>query len=65
MMFAMAPRSVAAEAQTIAPPSAEAIKLKLSTPDLIMEGIRRIRAWTRIERAVGGPEMLEWWEVRI
>jgi hypothetical protein len=38
------------------PPSAEAIKLNLSTPDLIMEGIRRIRAWTRIERAIGGPE---------
>jgi uncharacterized protein DUF4388 len=40
------------------PPSAEAIKLNLSTPDLIMEGIRRIRAWSRIEHAVGGPEAL-------
>jgi len=31
----------------------EAIKLNLSTPDVIMEGIRRIDSWTRIERAVG------------
>ena len=35
------------------PPSAEAIKLNLSTPDLIVEGIRRIDAWSRIWRAVG------------
>jgi len=34
--------------------SKEAIKLNISTPDLIMEGIRRIDAWTRIDRAVGG-----------
>jgi len=32
----------------------EAITLKMSTPDIIMEGIRRIEAWSRIERAVGG-----------
>jgi hypothetical protein len=33
---------------------AEAITLKISTPDLIMEGIRRIDAWSRIDRGVGG-----------
>jgi hypothetical protein len=38
------------------PPSAEAIKLNLSTPDLILEGIRRIDAWSRIDRAVGGKD---------
>ncbi len=38
------------------PPSKEVIKLNMSTPDMIMEGIRRIDAWSRIERAVGGPE---------
>jgi hypothetical protein len=32
----------------------ESITLKLSTPDIIMEGIRRIASWARIERAVGG-----------
>ena len=32
----------------------EAIKLNISTPDLIMEGIRRIDSWSRIDRAVGG-----------
>ena len=32
----------------------EAITLKISTPDLILEGIRRIDSWTRIDRAVGG-----------
>jgi uncharacterized protein DUF4388 len=31
----------------------EAIKLNISTPDVIMEGIRRIDSFTRIERAVG------------
>jgi Domain of unknown function (DUF4388) len=36
------------------PEPAEAITLKISTPDLIMEGIRRIEAWSRIERGVGG-----------
>lgn len=34
----------------------ETITLKLSTPDVIMEGIRRITAWTRIEKAVGGTD---------
>jgi hypothetical protein len=32
----------------------EAITLKVSTPDIILEGIRRIESWTRIHRAVGG-----------
>jgi tetratricopeptide (TPR) repeat protein len=32
----------------------EAITLKLSTPDVIQEGIRRVDAWSRIEKAVGG-----------
>lgn len=35
---------------------AEAITLKISTPDLILEGIRRIESWSRIERGVGGLE---------
>jgi len=34
--------------------SKEAIKLNISTPDLILEGIRRIDAWSRIDGAVGG-----------
>lgn len=34
----------------------ETIQLKLSTPDIIIEGIRRIESWTRIERALGGIE---------
>lgn len=34
--------------------SAESITLKISTPDIILEGIRRIESWTRIVRAVGG-----------
>jgi len=33
---------------------AEAITLKISTPDIIMEGIRRIESWHRIQKAVGG-----------
>jgi len=33
--------------------AAEAITLKISTPDIIMEGIRRIDSWQRIQRAVG------------
>ena len=37
-------------------PPAEAITLKISTPDIIMEGIRRIESWKRIQRAVGGLE---------
>jgi hypothetical protein len=35
---------------------AEPIVLRLSTPDIILEGIRRIDRWSRIERAVGGLE---------
>jgi Domain of unknown function (DUF4388) len=34
----------------------EPITLKLSTPDAILEGIRRIELWSRIERAVGSME---------
>jgi hypothetical protein len=37
-------------------PSAEAITLKISTPDLIVEGIRRIDSWGRVNRAIGGLE---------
>lgn len=33
---------------------AEAITLNLSTPDIIMEGIRRIDAWSRVSRGCGG-----------
>jgi Domain of unknown function (DUF4388) len=36
--------------------SAESITLNISTPDIIMEGIRRIDAWSRVQRAVGGHE---------
>ena len=36
--------------------SAEDIVLKLSTPEIIVEGIRRIDRWSRVERAVGGLE---------
>lgn len=32
----------------------ESIMLRISTPDVIFEGIRRIDSWTRIDRAVGG-----------
>jgi hypothetical protein len=32
----------------------ETITLRLSTPDVILEGIRRVEAWSRIEKAVGG-----------
>lgn len=35
-------------------PSSEAITLKISTPEMILEGIRRIDSWTRIDRGVGG-----------
>ncbi len=34
----------------------EAITLNISTPDLIVEGVRRINSWARIHRAVGGLE---------
>jgi hypothetical protein len=36
------------------PISAEAITLKISTPDVIIEGIRRIESWTRVNAAIGG-----------
>jgi len=36
--------------------SSEAITLKISTPEIILEGIRRIEAWSRIDRGVGGPQ---------
>jgi tetratricopeptide (TPR) repeat protein len=32
----------------------EKITLRMSTPDVILEGIRRIDAWSRIERGIGG-----------
>jgi hypothetical protein len=38
------------------PSSAEAITLKISTPDVIIEGIRRIESWSRVNAAVGGLE---------
>jgi len=38
--------------------SSEAITLKISTPEIIMEGIRRIEAWSRINRSVGGLKAL-------
>lgn len=34
--------------------TSEAITLKISGPDIIMEGIRRIEAWSRVERGAGG-----------
>ena len=37
-------------------PSTEPITLKISTPDIIMEGIRRIDSWSRIDQAVGGVD---------
>jgi hypothetical protein len=36
--------------------SSEAITLKISTPDIILEGIRRLESWSRIQRALGGPD---------
>lgn len=36
------------------PVPSESITLKISTPQLIMEGIRRIESWARIDRGVGG-----------
>ncbi|HEV7499734.1 MAG TPA: DUF4388 domain-containing protein, partial [Vicinamibacteria bacterium] len=36
--------------------ASEPITLKLSTPDVILEGIRRIDHWSRIERAVGSVD---------
>jgi len=37
-------------------PSREVITLKMSTGDVIMEGIKRIESWTRIQAAVGHLE---------
>jgi hypothetical protein len=34
--------------------TAEAITLRMSTPNIILEGIRRIESWSRIDHAVGG-----------
>jgi len=34
----------------------EPITLRLSTPDVILEGVRRIESWSRIEHAVGGMD---------
>lgn len=39
-----------------ADPDTETITLKLSTANIILEGIRRITAWSRIERGIGGPD---------
>jgi uncharacterized protein DUF4388/uncharacterized protein DUF4339/tetratricopeptide repeat protein len=36
--------------------AAESIMLRLSTPDVILEGVRRVEAWSRIEKGVGGME---------
>jgi hypothetical protein len=35
-------------------PSSESITLSISTPNIILEGIRRIGSWGRIERGIGG-----------
>jgi len=34
--------------------TSESITLSISTPNIILEGMRRIESWTRIERGVGG-----------
>ena len=36
------------------PPAGEAITLDISTPQLILEGISQIEAWSRVERGSGG-----------
>ena len=36
------------------PPAGEAIKLGISTPELILEGISQVEAWSRVERGCGG-----------
>ena len=36
------------------PPAGEAITLNISTPELILEGISQIEAWSRVERGCGG-----------
>lgn len=37
-------------------PSREVIVLRMSTSDLIVEGIRRVQSWSRIRQGVGGLE---------
>jgi len=37
-------------------PGNESITLRLSTADIILDGIGRIQAWSRIHRGVGGPD---------
>lgn len=39
-------------------PSSETITLRMSTPNIILEGLRRVEAWSRIERGVGGLDAL-------
>jgi hypothetical protein len=39
-----------------ADPDAESITLKLSTANIILEGIHRITGWSRVERGIGGPD---------
>jgi hypothetical protein len=39
-----------------ADPNVETITLKLSTANIILEGIHRITSWSRIERGIGGPD---------
>jgi hypothetical protein len=39
-------------------PSREVIVLRMSTADLVMEGIRRVHGWSRIRAGVGGLEQL-------
>ena len=54
VMTSVAGRPSTASGHTLARlGTAEPIVLKLSTPDIILEGIRRIDRWSRIERAVG------------
>lgn len=36
------------------PPAGEAITLDISTPELILEGISQVEAWSRVERGCGG-----------
>jgi hypothetical protein len=36
----------------------EPITLKLSTPGVIIRGISRIEAWSRVERGVGGTDAI-------
>jgi hypothetical protein len=35
-------------------PASEAIKLNISTPQLILDGIGQVEAWSRVERGCGG-----------